>query len=65
MAPTDRIQLPLRWQFIPSQDPRDRSIRWAWRAYTHAGSVALQSEGSFETLTDCMDDARKHGYGPR
>ena len=63
MAPTDRIHLPFRWQFIPSQHPGDGSIRWGWRAYTHTGEVALESKGSFETLTDCMDDARKQGYG--
>jgi hypothetical protein len=63
MAPKDNVQLPLRWEFVPQQEARDRSIRWSWRAYTQAGKMALYSEGSFETLTECMDDAKRHGYG--
>ena len=41
----------------------DGSIRWQWKAYTHSGTLALQSDETFETLTDCMNDARKQGYG--
>ena len=63
MAPTDKINLPLRWQFTPGQNRRDGSIRWAWQAYTQSGQLAMQSERSFETLTECMSDAREHGYG--
>ena len=63
MAPTDRIHLPLRWQFIPVEEPKDRSIRWTWRAFTQTGALALQSESSFETLTECIEDARDAGYG--
>lgn len=63
MAPTDRFQLPLRWQFVPVENPADRSIRWQWCAYTQTGRIALQSDRSFETLTECMDDARQSGYG--
>jgi len=63
MAPTDRIQLPFRWQFVPTKDGRDGAVRWEWRAYTQAGRLALQSVESFETLTECMDDAREQGYG--
>jgi hypothetical protein len=54
---------PLRWQFIPVQDANDRSVRWKWRGYTQTGSVALESEQSFESLSECMDDAKQHGYG--
>lgn len=63
MAPTDRIHLPLRWQFVPTTDERDRSVRWSWRAYTQSGKLAMQSQEPFETLTECMDDARASGYG--
>lgn len=64
MAPTERFKLPLRWQFVP-EAARDGSIRWRWRAYTQTGDLAMQSEKSFETLTDCMADARGQGYGGR
>jgi len=63
MAPFDRLHLPFRWEFAPVRHVPDGSIRWQWKAYTHSGTVAMQSDGTFETLTDCMNDARKHGYG--
>ena len=62
MAPTDRINLPLRWQFNPSQNRKDGSIRWTWQAYTQSGQLAMQSERSFDTLTECKNDARERGY---
>jgi hypothetical protein len=65
MASQDRVNLPFRWTFIPEQNPRDGSIRWTWRALTQTGDVALQSKGSFDTFTDCMNDAKAHGYGER
>ena len=63
MAPTDRFQLPLRWQFVPMEHPQDRSVHWKWRAYTQTGKLAMESERDFETLTDCMADAKAAGYG--
>lgn len=63
MAPTDRIKLPFRWEFQPEENPSDRSIRWRWRAYTQTGRLALASDESFDTLTQCMDDASANGYG--
>ena len=65
MAPTDRLQLPFRWAFVPEPDARDGSIRWIWRAYAQNGMQVMESEGSFETITECMDDARGRGYGER
>jgi hypothetical protein len=65
MAPPDKINLAFRWEFNPVQNPRDGSIRWNWRAYTQTGQQAMQSQGTFETLTECMNDAREHGYGTR
>jgi hypothetical protein len=63
MAPTDRIQLPFHWVFVPEEDPGTRAICWSWKAYSHAGSLAMRSAGSFETLTECMEDAKESGYG--
>jgi hypothetical protein len=63
VAPTDRFQLPLRWQFVPTEHPQDRSVRWKWCAYTQTGKLAMESERVFETLTECMDDAKAAGYG--
>ena len=63
MAPKERVHLPFRWQFLPAENRSDRSIHWAWRAYSQDGTIAMKSEGAFDSLTDCMADARKHGYG--
>jgi hypothetical protein len=63
MAPTDRIRLPLRWQFVPVPEPADGSVRWTWRAYEQSGRLALQSAVAFETLSECIDDAKTRGYG--
>ena len=38
-------------------------MRWKWRAYTQSDRLALESEGEFETLTDCMENAKAAGYG--
>lgn len=65
MAPTDKIRLPLRWSFVPAQNSKDGSIRWSWRAYTQTGELAMESQGSFETFTECMNDAKTRGYGQR
>jgi hypothetical protein len=65
MAPVDRFQLPFRWEFVPVRYPRDGSIRWKWRAYSQTGDVAVSSEHTFESLTECMNDARKQGYAQR
>ena len=63
MAPAEKIHLPFRWQFMPIEDLRDRSIRWKWRAYTQGGALVMESEVNFETLTECMTDAKARGYG--
>ena len=65
MASKDELQLPFRWSFLPEQNARDGSIRWTWRAYTQTGEIALRCPGSFETYTDCVNDAKSHGYGGR
>jgi hypothetical protein len=62
MAPTDPIRLPIRWEFIPVEDPRDKSIRWRWRATTQSGELVEQSEDMFETRIACEADAEAHGY---
>lgn len=63
MAPTDKLHLPFRWSFVPQQDARDGSIRWTWCAYTQTGEMVLECKDSFETFTECMNDARTQGYG--
>lgn len=63
MAPAERLRLPLRWAFIPVENPVDRSIEWTWRACDHAGKLMMSSDSTFDSLTDSMADAKLHGYG--
>jgi hypothetical protein len=65
MAPADEIHLPFRWQFVPVKDLRDGSIGWTWVAYTQTGSLAMKSESVFDTLTECVVNAKTRGYGSR
>jgi len=62
MAPAEKIPLPFRWQFVPGKEARDGAIRWSWQAYSQTGILAMQSERSFETLTECIQDAKSKGY---
>jgi len=65
MTPKDPIHLPLRWEFLPVQNDRDGAVLWKWRAYTQTGKLATESAQTFETLTECMNDAKASGYGAR
>ena len=62
MSPTEKIPLPFRWQFVPGKDNPGGDVVWMWRAYSQTGDVVMESERPFETLTDCMTDARRNGY---
>jgi hypothetical protein len=62
MAPKEPIQLPLRWEFTPEQHPRTGIVSWKWTAYSQSGKVEMQSKDAFDTLTECMNDAKQHGY---
>ena len=59
----ERVHLPFRWSFIPEQAARDGAIRWRWRAFTQSGDVVMESDDSFDTFTECMNDAKTRGYG--
>ena len=65
MAPPEKFHLPLRWEFAPVQAAGDTTVRWKWRAYTQTGQPAMECDGAFDTLTECMDDAKQRGYGAR
>ena len=65
MSKPEQLKIALTWRFTPVEAPVDKSIRWAWVAHTHSGSVAAQSNGSFETLSECTQDAASYGYTGR
>ena len=65
MAPKDPMHLPLRWEFVPEQHARTGIVSWKWRAYTQAGKLEMESKRAFDTLTECMNDAKENGYEKR
>lgn len=64
MAPTDKIRPPFRWEFVPVEAARDKSIHWTWRAYNHGGKLVMEAGGTFETREACVEDAMSRGYAP-
>jgi len=64
MAPHERSGLSLRWEFVPEVAGTHRAVFWRWRAYTQGGKLFAQADQSFETLTECVADAKRHGYRP-
>ncbi|MEA3157467.1 MAG: hypothetical protein QOK44_5056 [Betaproteobacteria bacterium] len=44
------------WDFFA-----DKEGNWHWRSYRPAGAQA-ESRDSFESRTDCIADAMRHGY---
>lgn len=64
MAPHERSGLSLRWDFVPAYEGRHRAVTWRWRAYTQTGKLFAESGHSFDTLTECVEDAKSRGYRP-
>jgi len=62
VAPRDTQGFSLRWQFVPAIEGTDRAVRWRWSAYTQAGKLFTESDRSFDTLIECIEDAQKQGY---
>jgi hypothetical protein len=63
LAPNTLTPLPFRWHFQPVEQERDRSVQWQWHVFCQAGKLIMSSDRTFETLTECIDDAKRHGYG--
>jgi hypothetical protein len=64
MAPKEPIRLALRWEFTPRKNRVTGLVTWRWRAYTQGGQLAFESETSFDEFSDCVEDAKRHGYLP-
>jgi len=46
------------------EETKDRAVHWRWQAFTQTGKLFASSSQSFEELTECMEDAKKHGFLP-
>ena len=64
MAPHERSGMSLRWEFVPVKDQTTGAVNWRWLTYTQTGKVFAESNQSFDTVTDCIEDAKDHGYHP-
>ena len=64
MAPRDTQGFSLYWQFVPAIEGTDRAVRWRWYARTQAGKPFAESDTSFDTFIECIEDAKQHGYRP-
>jgi len=62
VAPREPIRLALRWHFKPAQDTKTGFVTWTWEAYTQSGELAMESKQSFDTFTECLQDAKLNGY---
>lgn len=50
------------WRFTGYyRTPRERAQRWNWRR-TEEGTTKVASLRMFKHFTDCLADARAHGY---
>jgi hypothetical protein len=61
VPPEKYLRVSYRWTFRSLDGPAG-AIWWAWTAYELNGNEALRSKASFETLTECIEDAKEHGY---
>jgi hypothetical protein len=51
------------WIFTQLEaEGRETAKRWVWMLERDNDRGTLQSDGSFEDLQQCMDDASRHGY---
>lgn len=41
---------------------KDTNGRWIWVCYSETGEPVYASRGDFETMSECVEDARGRGY---
>jgi len=52
----------MRTHCFISTSRSDKGARWAWHAADDKGISTKSSEHLFNTFSDCVDDARAHGF---
>lgn len=57
MVPPSR----LAFSFVPLKGHAG-FLTWKWEAQDKSGRVVLESQESFELLTECIGHAASHGY---
>jgi hypothetical protein len=61
MPPDKNLRLGLFWTFRLVNGPAD-SWWFRWEAFDSSGSKAVESARAFETLSECIADAKESGY---
>ena len=46
-----------RWEFV-----NDEVLHWTWRRFAADGHLRMPSRVTFQTLDDCVADARLYGF---
>jgi len=61
-VPPDKGLHPLLfWRFVAVEASPE--YRWRWIAYSVlGGEVAFQSERDYDTLSECIENAKENGY---
>jgi hypothetical protein len=60
----DDFRLERVWYIAPLGQPSsDR--RWYWEMRNHFGAVLQQSSTLFDTISECLADAERAGFGAR
>jgi hypothetical protein len=61
MPPEKNIRLGLLWTFRLVDGPAG-AWWFRWESFDTAGNKEAESARAFETLSECIADAREHGY---
>ena len=61
MPPDKNIRLGLLWTFRLVDGPAG-AWWFRWEAFDSAGVKEMESARAFETLSECIADAKRHGY---
>ena len=63
MPPDRNLRLGQTWTFRLVNAPVQIGTWWfAWEVHDSSGNTVLKSNGSFETLSECVEDAKQNGY---
>jgi hypothetical protein len=54
--------LPARWRFQPTKATTTPDLQWEWAKFDGENRVVLRAETPLQTLIECIEDAKKHGY---
>jgi hypothetical protein len=51
------------WRFVALPAGKGSAYVWHWRHENERGEVLLRSAAGYAFYYECLEDARKHGYG--